>query len=216
MEKRKSAKLKETYRAIKPEIEEKLKQFRKTWESKDEKRIFKELLFCLLTPQSKAENAWEIIENLDRNNLLLEAEEDILREKLKRVRFRNNKAKYLKNAQAMLVRNGRITILDELKKQKNPLEIRQWLVNNVKGMGYKEASHFLRNIGLGEELTILDRHILKSLLELGVIDSIPKSLSKKNYLETEVRMKALAEEVGIPVAHLDFVLWQIRTERIFK
>ncbi len=216
MKKKKIEKLKETYSSLKPEIEKKLKQFKKIWDSEDEKRIFKELLFCLLTPQSKAENAWEIIEELDKNNLLLDAKEDILREKLRRVRFRNNKAKYIKNAQAMFIKDGKISIIGKLRKHKNPLEIRQWLVDNVKGMGYKEASHFLRNIGLGEELTILDRHILRSLLELGVIDSLPKSLSKKNYLETEERMRALAEEVDIPLAHLDFVLWKIQTERIFK
>ena len=216
MKKKKIEKLKETYSSLKPEIEKKLEQFRKIWDSEDEKRIFKELLFCLLTPQSKAENAWEIIEELDKNNLLLDAKEDILREKLRRVRFRNNKAKYIKNAQAMFIKDGKISIIGKLRKHKNSLEIRQWLVDNVKGMGYKEASHFLRNIGLGEELTILDRHILRSLLELGVIDSLPKSLSKKNYLETEERMRALAEEVDIPLAHLDFVLWKIQTERIFK
>ncbi len=216
MDRSKIYKLKETYKNIRPEIKRKFKRFRELWESKNEKQIFKELLFCLLTPQSKAENAWEVIEELDKNNLLLDAKEDILREKLKKVRFRNNKAKYIKNAQAMFVKDGKINIIGRLKKHKTPIEIRQWLVDNVKGMGYKEASHFLRNIGLGEELTILDRHILRSLLELGVIDNIPKSLSKKSYLETEKRMMALAKEVGIPLAHLDFVLWKIQTERIFK
>jgi len=210
------AELVKVHKTIKPEIEKKLKEFREIWESRDEKRIYKELLFCLLTPQSKAEHAWNIIEELDKNNLLLDAKEDILREKLRMVRFRNNKAKYIKNAQAMFVKDGKISIIESLQRHKSPFEIRNWLVNNVKGMGYKEASHFLRNIGLGEELTILDRHILKALFKLGVIDSLPKSLNKKNYLETEEKMVTLSKEAGIPVAHLDFVLWQIQTERIFK
>lgn len=38
---------------------------------------------------------------------------------------------------------------------KDAKETREWLVGEISGMGYKEAGHFLRNIGMGENKTIL-------------------------------------------------------------
>ena len=206
----------DTYTAIETEIIKKLSAFRQIWEEKDDLKIYKELLFCLLTPQSKAENAWEIIKNLERKNLLFEAKENILKDELRMVRFRNNKAKYIRNAQRLFVKDGKAKIVDTLKGFKNSFEAREWLVKNVKGLGYKEASHFLRNIGLGEDLTILDRHILNALLKFGVIDKLPKTLTRKRYIEIEEKMRDFSKGLGIPLSHLDFVFWQIQTERIFK
>lgn len=89
-------------------------------------------------------------------------------------------------------------------------------MKNVKGMGYKEASHFLRNIGFADDLAILDRHILKNLKIFGIIEEIPKSLSKKKYLEIEEKMRNLANEVNIPLSHLDLLFWSKETGEIFK
>ena len=83
-------------------------------------------------------------------------------------------------------------------------------------MGYKEASHFLRNIGFADYLAILDRHILKNLKIFGIIEEIPKSLSKKKYLEIEEKMRNLANEVNIPLSHLDLLFWSKETGEIFK
>jgi N-glycosylase/DNA lyase len=83
-------------------------------------------------------------------------------------------------------------------------------------MGYKEASHFLRNIGMGEDLAILDRHILKNLKILGVISEIPVSLTRNKYLEIEIKMRDFAENVKIPMSHLDLLLWYKETKEIFK
>ncbi|MDM7912425.1 MAG: DNA lyase, partial [Methanotrichaceae archaeon] len=82
--------------------------------------------------------------------------------------------------------------------------------------GYKEASHFLRNIGLGGDLAILDRHILKNLALLGVIDGIPASPSKKMYLEIESKMIEFSRKAKIPMSHLDLLLWYKEAGEIFK
>ncbi len=206
----------DTYSAIKTEIVKKFSNFRQIWVKKDDLNIYKELLFCLLTPQSKAENAWEIIKSLERKNLLFYSKENILIEELRKVRFRNNKTKYVRNAQKLFVKDGKPKIVDVLSEFESPFETREWLVKNVKGLGYKEASHFLRNIGLGEDLTILDRHILKALLKFGVIEELPKTLTRKKYIEIEEKMRNFSKGLGIPLSHLDFVFWQIQTERIFK
>jgi N-glycosylase/DNA lyase len=95
-------------------------------------------------------------------------------------------------------------------------EAREWLVDNIKGMGYKEASHFLRNIGLGEEFAILDRHILKNLQLLGIIEEVPASLSRKRYFEIEKKMVRFSDRINIPMAHLDLLLWYKETGEVFK
>jgi len=83
-------------------------------------------------------------------------------------------------------------------------------------MGYKEASHFLRNIGLGKDMAILDRHILKNLKAFGVINDIPRALSRKKYLEIEEKMRKFSHEIGIPISHLDLLFWSRQTGEIFK
>ena len=64
-------------------------------------------------------------------------------------------------------------------------------------MGYKEASHFLRNIGLGYDIAILDRHILKNLKLFNVIDEIPSSISKKKYFEIEEKMRNFSKKIKL-------------------
>ncbi len=83
-------------------------------------------------------------------------------------------------------------------------------------MGYKEASHFLRNIGLGEDLAILDRHILKNLALLGVIEEVPSSPTKRIYLEIEKKMTAFSGQAGIPMGELDLLLWYKEAGEVFK
>jgi len=80
----------------------------------------------------------------------------------------------------------------------------------------KEASHFLRNIGLGKDLAILDRHILKNLKEYGVINEIPKSITKKVYIAIEDKMREFSKRINIPMDELDLLFWSKETGIIFK
>ena len=89
-----------------------------------------------------------------------------------RTRFQNNKSKYLIEA-----KNKYKEIIENLRKL-NAFQMREWLIENIKGISYKESGHFLRNIG-ERDLAILDRHILKNLFEQKVIEEIPKTLTKK-------------------------------------
>jgi len=132
------------------------------------------------------------------------------------VRFRNNKAKYVVEARKLFTENGKMKIKEKLASFGDIYDLREWIVKNIKGIGYKEAGHSLRNIGIGKELAILDRHILKNLKALGAIDEIPKTLTKKTYLETEKTMQKFCEKSGIPMPHMDMLLWCKNTGGIFK
>jgi N-glycosylase/DNA lyase len=205
--------LKKIYFLKKHEICLRLEEFKKIWHEDDE-RIFVELAFCLLTPQSKARICWDAVLNLLKKNLLFKGDVYQVSKNLD-VRFKNNKARYIVEARKFFKENGKIGIKSKLKGFNNIFELRDWLVQNVKGMGYKEASHFLRNIGLGENLAILDRHILKNLKSFKVIKEIP-ILSKKRYYEVENKMIKFANKIGISMGHLDLLLWYKETGEVFK
>jgi len=148
-------------------------------------------------------------------NLLLKGCARKIRPHLKGVRFPNNKARYLIEARKSFRNNNGLNIKSRLDKN-DVFATRDWLVRNIKGLGYKEASHFLRNIGLGNNMAILDVHILKNLKEYRVITEIPPSISRKKYLDIESKMRQFSQEVGIPLGELDLLFWSNQTGFVFK
>jgi len=167
-----------------------------------------ELRFCLLTPQSKAEKCWQAVEELREMNLDPKLIENCLKTK---TRFYKNKTRYILEAN-----NNWNAIKELLKENSNPQTLRNTLAKNVKGLGLKEASHFLRNIGKSKnQLAILDRHILSQLKEMKVIKEIPQ-LNNKTYLELEQKMINFSNSVNIPLDELDLLFWKIESGRIFK
>jgi len=203
------------YKSIKPEIVKRISDFRNIWRDSDNNALFTELSFCLFTPQSSARQCWKAVNILIEKDLLFNGGwEDISRE-INIVRFRNNKAKYLVEAREKFCcsTDGLRECLDLNSDQ---FEKRAWLVKNVKGMGFKEASHFMRNIGIGDKLAILDRHILKNMKLLGVIDEIPESITEKVYLSLEKKLTDYSKRFRIPMEHLDFVLWYKEAGEVFK
>jgi len=174
---------------------------------------FYELAYCLMTPQSSAVHAERVVAVLRGQDFLETGfdPEQLLRTKEHYIRFHKNKSKYL-----LAIRQTLGDILAALSNGHSSEVMREWLVNNVKGLGYKEASHFLRNIGRNDGLAILDRHILRNLRRYGVIRSIPESLSRKRYLSIERRFKRFAEMIGIPLDELDLLFWSNETGEIRK
>jgi N-glycosylase/DNA lyase len=214
VDKEKIKALQAVYKEKKSAIVDRLADF-KTVGGACDSEIFGELCFCILTPQSKAVKCDEIIRKLKETKLLFEGDAGQIRPHVKGARFYKNKTGYLVAARDNLSRDGKVRIKDKID-SKDPVSTREWLVKNIKGIGYKEASHFLRNIGLGEDLAILDVHILRNLKELGVISDIPKSLTKKRYLDIEEKLRSFSRDSGIPAGHLDILFWSMATGRIFK
>ena len=202
--------------SIKDNIQSRLQEFDSVLKTRDEESIFAELVFCILTPQSKAKSAWAAVKRLLDKDLLLTGTEDQVLGELTGVRFKYKKAGYVIEARNMFSIDGKLSIKSRISRFSDVYDAREWFVRNVKGIGYKEASHFLRNIGHGADLAILDRHILKNLRSLQVIEEVPASLSRRRYLEIEEGMKELSEGVGISMSHLDLVLWYKETGEVFK
>jgi N-glycosylase/DNA lyase len=201
------------YRPIKPQIKARLQDFSCIWEKASDEELFRELIFCLLTPQSKARTCWRAVERLDRKCMITQAGPEEITAELVGVRFNQRKGEYICLARSLFSSRS---LRETLSGFSEAFAAREWLVQNIKGLGYKEASHFLRNIGLGGNLAILDRHILKNLALLGVIDEVPASPSKKMYLEIEKKMTDFSQESNIPMAHLDLLLWYKEAGEVFK
>lgn len=181
----------------------------KDFENIREDEWFYELCFCILTPQSTArgaDRAVKTLKKLDFKNKNFDPTDYLLGE----IRFQNNKGKYLVEAK------GKFEVIkNKIKSSEDSRELRDWLVKNVKGYGYKEAAHFLRNIG-HKDLAILDRHILKNLVKLKVIEEVPKSLTPKVYLEIEEKFKKFSNSVSINMDELDLLFWSMEAGEVFK
>ena len=204
------------WKTAKQKISKRINHFKNIFKTVSEEAVFAELAFCLFTPQSKAISCWKAVTVLNDRHLLFTSNAKEIAETINNVRFRNNKSEYLVNARDFFTKNNAISIKKELSYFKDSKMSRKWLIDNVKGIGYKEASHFLRNTGIGLDLAILDRHILKNLQFFGVIKEIPKTLNEKKYLEIEKKMDAFCKKIKIPLSHMDLLLWSIQTGGIFK
>ncbi len=203
------------YISIKDKIEERLKEFEKIGKG-DDKKLFEELVFCLLTPQTKALTCQRAVEGLKELGLLFKGKREEISKVINYIRFKNNKAKYIVNAREKFFKDGIPSLKKYLNSIKDEKKLREKLVKEIMGLGLKEASHFLRNIGKSQELAIIDRHILKCALKYKIIKKIPKTINKENYFKIEKKLLKFSKKIGIPLNHLDFLFWYIEKGYFFK
>ena len=172
-----------------------------------------ELLYCLLTPQSRALHADAAIAELRARDFLARPFDPTptLRTPASYIRFHNQKARRL----LQVAQDGERILGTLVDPALDWRAKREWLVEHVNGLGWKEASHFLRNIG-ALDLAIIDRHILKHLLRCGAIDAIPRSISRRTYLDLEERFSALAASAGLGLQELDLLFWSFEEGSVRK
>ena len=173
-----------------------------------------ELFYCILTPQSRALHAEQVIAKL-RALGFPGVDIDptpILRDPNHYIRFHNQKSRRLLEIAA-----SRESIMEILtSRETTSAEKREWLVAHVKGLGWKESSHFLRNIG-HLDLAIIDRHVLKHMLRLGAIEEMPKSIGTRGrYLDLEERFRQLAGHAGLELQELDLLIWSFEEGSVRK
>jgi len=169
---------------------------------------FCELCFCTLTANTSAEKAIEVQEQLGDDFCTLGQDE--LRASLKQAGYR------FTNRAAYICQNRRYRDIGTiLQRYSDTQEAREWLVEHIKGLGYKEASHFLRNTGY-TDVAIIDRHVLRVMERHGLIDEIPASLTRRRYLLMEATLRDLAASLDVTLAELDLYLWYLETGKILK
>jgi N-glycosylase/DNA lyase len=197
------------YTAIKPQIQERLESFRNV--PTDE--YFYELCFCICTPMTKAKNAIQVQKKLMEQNF---KECDINLFKIIRgtnhyIRFHNKKILYLQK-----MKQEFSTYEKEILSNNDTFSLRNYLANTIEGLNFKEASHFLRNIGK-TGVAIIDRHTFRNLQQLSVINQMEKyPTSKSAYLQIETLWKQYADFVGISIEEMDLLFFYNQTKTILK
>jgi N-glycosylase/DNA lyase len=185
---------------VRATIDQKMQEFKQVAD------VFSELCFCLMTANFNAVGGIRIQKEIgDGFSTLSEPE---LAAELKRLghRFPNARASYICNARGVGLEDALMKLTGE--------ELRQWLVKNVKGLGMKEASHFLRNIGY-EDFAIIDFHIVDLLVRESLIER-PKTLTPKKYIEIETILVSIAKKANLNLGALDMYLWYLETGKILK
>ncbi|MFX0145142.1 MAG: N-glycosylase/DNA lyase [Candidatus Hodarchaeota archaeon] len=171
--------------------------------------IFKELCFCIMTANCSATKCIEVHEYVGEGFLTLSEIE--LANKFKELgyRFPNIRAKFIVEARENLSQLEQV-----IKSENNGNDLREWIVRTIKGIGYKEASHFLRNIGY-TEYAIIDFHIIDLLVRYNITEK-PKTMTKTKYLEIETLLKDIGNELNLNMAELDLCLWFLETGKVLK
>jgi len=210
------ADLKRDYRKKRPVIVRRLAEF-KAVRSKGDHAIFEELCYCILTAGSSAKMGMRTVAAL--RDLLHGGSERELQQRARahRVRFWRVRPSYIYGTREYLKETCGMNLRGFIESFDCPQKRRDYFAKNrsIKGLGYKEASHFLRNIGFSG-YAILDKHILNSLREMGVIARRSRPTNRGSYLAIEERVKKFADDIGIDLDHLDLLLWSRKTGEILK
>ena len=193
-------------------VEDRVNEFRCVHEM-DSQKWYEELVYCLLTAYSSASMGQRCVDAL-RGGTLMEGSIEDVRGCLVEEghRFANRRAEYIYDTRVLAPRiKGVIQGFDD------PMDARQWLVKNVKGLGWKEASHYLRNVGYFG-LAIIDRHILSNMVEHGLIteEESKKGLTKRRYHAYEGVLEKVARRLGMAPGMLDLYLWYRKTGKVLK
>jgi N-glycosylase/DNA lyase len=188
-------------------IHRRIQEF-KTIDTHSAEELFQELSFCILTANCNAERTIHIHSQL--SECFCTDTKETLAKKLRQhgYRFPNTRAAFIVESAA------KKDILPIMIQTLPHEQRRRWLVDNIKGLGYKESSHFLRNIGY-DDYAIIDTHILDILARYRIIRQT-KTLTKKNYLKIEGYLQKIARQTKLTLAELDLYLWFLETGKILK
>lgn len=209
-------KIKRVHRERSGEIRRRLAEFERIIRRGDDAEIWEEMVFCFFTGGCSAKMGLRSIQAVRPH--LVEGDWETLRDALSGVhRYPNARSRYVVQSRTFLEKSIDFRIKAKLDSFDCRFERRDWLVKErgIKGLGYKEASHFLRNIGY-KGYAILDKHVLRCLAELKIIDDPKPPNTRSRYLSVEQRLKTLTEATGIDFDEMDLVLWSMKTGEILK
>jgi N-glycosylase/DNA lyase len=205
--------LKSEYARRKGEIRAQLGEFKQVRAEGDDRKIFEEMAFCILTSAVGPRVGQKSLEAI--KDILPDGSAEETESRLRGIHKYPEKAYYIAHTRDYLKSEYGFKLRELVNSFDDPEERRDFfaLNKNIKGLGFTQASHFLRNIGF-TGYAILDKNVVRSLYDLGVIESPKPPSTKKKYMETESKMKIFAGELGIDVEELDMLLWSMKTGKI--
>jgi N-glycosylase/DNA lyase len=179
--------------------------------------IWTELVFCIVSSQertTRARLAANLIGGRMSEHKILTgfgSVEEILAETQVRLRFHNRKIEHICASWERFQSNS-LELLDPERHFTCESDARDFVMSEFSGLGPKQASMFLRNIGYGNSLAVIDSHVAWTV---EVVFGIPDGNKNwKKYLETEQALRYFADGIDLTVAALDVILWS--ASRAFK
>lgn len=126
-----------------------------------------------------------------------------------RYRYSKSKANYIVRTALEIYSSGNSNLKCILVECLDEYEARNVLIDNAVGIGYKQASLFLRNIYYSENLAILDSHVIRymTLLKMMKNCSKVKLSNKKTYLNLERQLWNYATLNDKSLSTLDIAIW---------
>jgi N-glycosylase/DNA lyase len=208
--------LKKIYQQKRREIKAHLSEFAEVGRTATDERLFEELTFCIYTAGASARMGLRCVESV-RPVLMNGSMRDIQRALEHKHRWPDGRGAYVYETREYLRAHCGLRMRELLAGFDTSDGRRDFFAANkgVRGLGYKEGSHFLRNVGF-RGYAILDKHILARLAEFGVIESPKPASTKKKYVALEEKMKLFAESIHIDFDELDLLLWYTKTGEILK
>jgi N-glycosylase/DNA lyase len=207
-----------THKARRKEIRSRLGEFDLVWREGSDARLWEELVYCIFTAGASARMGLRSVAAL--SSMLLDGEPEEMTRLLKEAgahRFPAARPRYIVCTRNYLRVNFDMALRKKLRSFSDPVERRDWLAQEkqIKGLGYKEASHFLRNVGVKGH-AILDKHVMRCLSEVGVIDAAKPPANRRRYLDIEQAYLRFAKDIRINSDELDLVLWSMKTGEVLK
>lgn len=207
-----------THKARRKEIRARLEQFQTVWREGSDEQLWEELVFCIFTAGASARMGFRSVEAV--RPFLQDGEREEMTRALKSAgahRFPVERPGYIVVTRNYLREHCNMALREKLQSFADPVERRDWLAREkrIKGLGYKESSHFLRNIGLLGH-AILDKHVMSCLADLKVVETSKPPATRARYLDTEERLRNFAREIRIDFDELDLVLWSMKTGEVLK
>jgi N-glycosylase/DNA lyase len=204
-----------SYEEKRETIQSRLREFEALGREADDERYLEELAFCIFAAGTSARHGMQCVERV--RPFLFTGNREELREVLRGQRFYNLRSGFLYQTREYLKETLNLELKNHIHSFHDPQSRRDFLAlnPNIAGIGMKEASHYLRNVGF-KGYAILDKHILRGLHELGAIESSSAPNRPDRYREIEGRLHAFSGKIGIDVDELDLLLWSERTGEILK
>ena len=207
-----------THRALRKDIKKRLGEFQEVWHHGSDARLWEELVYCIFTAGASARMGLNAIDAV--RSLLLDGEPEEMTQVLREAgahRFPVARPRYIVTTRNYFRANFGMALRERLRSFSDPFERRDWLAQEkqIKGLGYKESSHFLRNVGVKGH-AILDKHVMRCLAEMNIVDTARPPANRRKYLEVEQEFRRFAQHIGVDFDELDLVLWSIKTGEILK
>jgi N-glycosylase/DNA lyase len=198
------------------------------WSELTEDDLWYELIACILGSQTKYELAQAFTKHLQTSHILdFEIMKndfnnfeqkliDTLSQKIifnfnnitvtQRYRYPRSKANYIRRTGESIYNNSSLRNL--LLEYNNPFDTRKLLISNAVGIGPKQASLFLRNIGYADNLAILDVHVLRYMSLLHLFSFPVKNIGITSiYERVESILRKYAETLNTKLSNLDLAIW---------